>query len=502
MTGDLVFENVKFYYPSRIDVPVLAGFSGAFRQGQKIALVGASGSGKSSVVGMIERFHDPISGSIKLDGYDLRKLNVKWLRQQVKLIQQEPVLFAMSVRENIASGLLGTRFEHVSAEEKEQLVIEAAKIANAHDFILKLPDGYNTGCGAGGMLLSGGQKQRIAIARAVASRPLILLCDEASASLDSQSEQLVQAALDKASEGRLCISIAHRLSTVKNFDNIIVMGPTDLGGVILEQGNHNELMKKGGTYASLVSAQQLAQSQTSNTISKSTENGVPVVTALRVQRTISATTSSSDMMTAPALSRKETGKSVTSEVIALRKAEEGEVQDRTLGLSSIFKQCYLINQEKKAFYIAGFIASCMAGCLTPAVAIVYGYAIQNFTIQDRAQLLFESQRSALWFFVIAILCFFITWTQQYSLIVTAETLTGKLRSQTFQAILRQDVSYFDESNHSAGSLTGNLSDQPQKVNGLAGVTLGAILQAMATVVSGCIIGLVYSWKVRPVSGRI
>ncbi len=320
------------------------------------------------MVSLIELFYSPVSGVIRLDGHDLQDLNVRWLRQQIALVQQEPVLFSMSVRDNIATGLIGSKYEHASPEEKEKLIIEAATIANAHDFILKLPDGYNTSCGAGGMLLSGGQKQRVAIARAIVSKPLILLCDEASAALDSQSEAVVQAALDKAAEGRLSISIAHRLSTIRDCDLIMVMGPTEQGGAVLEQGNHRDLMASGGAYATLVSAQQLAESQKPASTPGSEAEDAAVLAALKLKRTASAT-SSSEFVETPALSRKNTGKSIASEVLAQRKAEEGEIADSTHGLAYLFKRCYRINREKKLYYIGGFIASGLAGCQMPAVAI-------------------------------------------------------------------------------------------------------------------------------------
>lgn len=201
--GEITLENIKFSYPSRPSVQVVKDLSITFRAGKTAALVGASGSGKSTVVSLVERFYDPISGVVKLDGNNLKDLNLKWLRSQIGLVSQEPTLFATTIRGNVAHGLIGTKHEHAPEEEKEALIKEACIKANADGFITKLPLGYDTMVGERGFLLSGGQKQRIAIARAIVSDPRILLLDEATSALDTQSEGIVQDALDKAAAGLL-----------------------------------------------------------------------------------------------------------------------------------------------------------------------------------------------------------------------------------------------------------------------------------------------------------
>ena len=201
--GHIELENVKFNYPSRPNIPILKEIDLYFEAGKTVALVGASGSGKSTIVSMVERFYDPLSGVVKVDGIDVKDLNLKWLRNQIGLVSQEPVLFATTIRNNVGHGLIGSKWENVSEEEKTTLIQEACTKANAHGFITKLPDGYDTMVGERGFLLSGGQKQRIAIARAIVSDPKILLLDEATSSLDTQSEGIVQDALDKAAAGKL-----------------------------------------------------------------------------------------------------------------------------------------------------------------------------------------------------------------------------------------------------------------------------------------------------------
>lgn len=254
VVGRITFDNVVFNYPSRPDVPILKGLNLDISPGSSIALVGASGTGKSTVVSLIERFYDPLSGTVQLDGVDIKGLNIKWLRQQIGLVQQEPVLFSTSIRNNVSHGFVGSPFENASEEEKFRLIQEACTKANAASFIQKLPQGYDTIVGERGVLLSGGQKQRIAIARAIVSDPRILLLDEATSALDTQSEGVVQDALDKAAAGRTTITIAHRLSTIRDSDQIYVIG----NGGVLEHGTHNQLLSNpDGPYAQLVIAQKL-----------------------------------------------------------------------------------------------------------------------------------------------------------------------------------------------------------------------------------------------------
>jgi ATP-binding cassette subfamily B (MDR/TAP) protein 1 len=207
--GEITFENVDFNYPSRPDVQVIKDLSLTFPAGKTTALVGASGSGKSTVISLVERFYDPLAGYVRLDGLDIRDFNLKWLRSQIGLVSQEPILFSTTIRQNVEHGLVGTPHQTASPEERMRLVREACIKANADGFISKLPSGYDTVVGERGFLLSGGQKQRVAIARAIVSDPRILLLDEATSALDTQSEGVVQNALDKAAAGTVLMLEGH-----------------------------------------------------------------------------------------------------------------------------------------------------------------------------------------------------------------------------------------------------------------------------------------------------
>jgi subfamily B ATP-binding cassette protein MsbA len=238
--GRVTYENVSFAYVP--DHPVLEDINLMVEPGEIVALVGPSGAGKTSMVNLLPRFYDPTTGVVRLDGVDLRELSLKDLRQRIGLVPQETILFGVSVRENIRYGRFDARDEEIE---------NAAQVANAHDFILGLPDGYDTIIGERGATLSGGQRQRLAIARAVLRSPRLLILDEATSALDTESELLVQEALSRLMQGRTTFIIAHRLSTIRNAHRILVMD----GGRIVESGSHTELIKQDGLYRRLYEAQ-------------------------------------------------------------------------------------------------------------------------------------------------------------------------------------------------------------------------------------------------------
>ncbi|KIK49186.1 hypothetical protein CY34DRAFT_797578 [Suillus luteus UH-Slu-Lm8-n1] len=474
VTGEITFENVRFNYPSRADVPILNSISITFPAGKTTALVGASGSGKSTIVALTERFYDPLSGSVMLDGTDLRELNIRWLRSQIGLVSQEPVLFATTIRDNVAHGLIGTTYEDASDEEKFRLIKAACIKSNADSFVNQLPQGYDTLVGERGFLLSGGQKQRVAIARAIVSDPRILLLDEATSALDTRSEGVVQDALDKAAAGRTTITIAHRLSTIKDADCILVMGE----GLVLERGTHAELLADvNGAYYRLVTAQTLREGHEDlDAVISSDENDLeqPMSHDLDIKSTV---------------------RSIRSDVASQLKETKGDqAPEQDYGIFYLMGRIAGLHREGLHRYLIGAFFAICSGIAYPASGIIYGHGISGFSATTSSERRYQGDRNALWFFILAILYGFCTGFQNYLFSSSAAVLIAKLRSMSFKAILRQDIEYFDNEKNSTGALTSSLSENPQKVNGLAGVTLGTIIQSITTILAGLIIGLVYAWK--------
>ena len=242
LRGEVVIDAIDFAYPARSDVAVFEGLSLTLMPGQVVALVGPSGAGKSTVAQLISRFYDPQAGGLTLDDVPYRELDPDWLREQVGVVRQEPVLFATTILDNIRYGRPDASREEVEA---------AARAANAHDFVSAFPEGYDTRVGERGVRLSGGQRQRVAIARALLKDPRILILDEATSSLDAESEHLVQEALERLMQGRTTLVIAHRLSTVKDADRVVVLD----GGRVVQEGTHADLVTAEGLYRRLVERQ-------------------------------------------------------------------------------------------------------------------------------------------------------------------------------------------------------------------------------------------------------
>ncbi len=300
----------------------------------------------------------------------------------------------------------------------------------------------------------------------------ILILDEATSALDGKSEAVVQDALDKASQGRTTVTVAHRLATIRNSDCIFVMG----AGAVLEKGSHNELLaNEKGPYAALVQAQALIQEKKEDEAD---------------EYLVDQSGSTTPHEEKPAMLRRATTNNSTT-ASSYGPGIKEEKDESRYSFYYLARRMYRINREDKLIYIGGFLGAIASGCVYPALAILFGKSIAAFSQTDSGELRRQSDRNALWYFISAIASAFAILLQNGCLSRSAESLTAKLRSMTFRAMLRQDIAFFDEEENATGALTSNLSDWPQKFNGLAGVTLGAIIQAVATLVFGMIIGLIF-----------
>ncbi|KAL5007363.1 hypothetical protein ScPMuIL_016169 [Solemya velum] len=449
-TGNIEFKGVSFTYPSRPDVKVLKNVSFQVSRGQTVALVGSSGCGKSTTVQLIQRFYDPEEGQITFDGHDIKNLNIKWLREHIGLVSQEPVLFGTTIAENIRYGR-----ENVTKEEIEA----ACREANAHNFILELPDKYETLVGERGAQLSGGQKQRIAIARALVRDPKLLLLDEATSALDMQSETVVQEALDKVRAGRTTIIIAHRLSTIKNADRII--GFQD--GCIVQQGTHDELMKSEGIYKTLVTHQVDELEEFADPKEKSKHDMKRLVSQKSV---------------------------VKKQSSIVEKKEQEEVKREKASLGKIMR----MNAPEWWLIVLGCLASIVNGGVQPAFAVIFAEILGVFSLADVEEQKKEIAMYALIFVGLGVASFITMFMQGYFFGKSGEELTERLRHLCFKALLRQDISFFDDHNNNTGALTTRLATDASLVQGAAGIRLGSFIQAISNIGTAIVIAFIYGWQ--------
>ena len=479
--GTVELRNIKHIYPSRPEVVVMEDVNLNVPAGKTTALVGASGSGKSTIVGLVERFYDPVGGNVYLDGHDITKLNLRWLRQQISLVSQEPTLFGTTIFGNIQHGLIGTKHEHESLEEQQVLIENAAKMANAHDFIVGLPEGYQTNVGERGFLLSGGQKQRIAIARAIVCDPKILLLDEATSALDTKSEGVVQAALDVAAQGRTTIVIAHRLSTIKTADNIVVMSR----GRIVEQGSHDELLERQGAYYCLVDAQRISAENKQQEIEEDAAEE-------KIDAELTKSASLQKTITNPKLERMATGKSVSSAVLANRPTISGP----HYSLWTLIKVVGSFNRKEIPIMLVGLAFCIVAGGGNPTQAVFFGQEIVSLSLPPPMYATLRSHANfwSLMYLMLALTQILAFSIQGIAFAYCSERLVHRARDKAFRVILRQDIAFFDKEENSAGSLTSFLSTETTHLAGMSGVTLGTILVVSTTLIAAISLSCAINYK--------
>ncbi|XP_065439382.1 ATP-dependent translocase ABCB1-like isoform X4 [Chrysemys picta bellii] len=483
LKGDIKFKNIHFCYPSRPDVKILKGLNLKVQSGKTIALVGSSGCGKSTAIQLLQRFYDPVQGEITLDGRDIRTLNIKWLREHIGLVSQEPILFATTIADNIRCGREGiTDYE----------IEKAAKKANAFDFISRLPEKFNTMVGERGAQLSGGQKQRIAIARALARNPRILLLDEATSALDTQSESIVQAALDKARAGHTTIVIAHRLSTIRTAD--VIAGFHN--GVVVEQGTHNELMTQKGVYSSLV-MQQGHGGNTQNGMSEDEDCEEEDLDDLKMENLTDVGGFEEpgviEMGSIPKGSRRHKSRKTSSKKKSSEKKKTKEKEEENLPAVP-YSRILALNKPEWLHIFFGVIAAAFSGGLHPAFSVLFGKIIGAFQETDPEKRSKNTTLLSLMFLVLGVISLVTHIIQGFMFGNSGEVLTKRLRSLSFKALLQQEIGWYDDPKNTIGVLLTRLATDASQVKGATGSRLGLFTKTASTLLTAIIIACVYDWR--------
>ncbi|XP_059639370.1 ABC transporter B family member 19-like [Cornus florida] len=461
--GKIMLKNVTFAYPSRPTLPILRSLNLVVPSGKTLALVGASGGGKSTIFALIERFYDPTNGSITLDGHDLRTLQIKWLRSQIGVVSQEPVLFASSILENVMMGKENSTRKEATA---------ACVAASAHNFISGLPQGYDTQVGDKGTQLSGGQKQRIALARAMIKDPTILLLDEPTSALDPESESMVQQAIDKISIGRTTIVIAHRLATVRNAHTIAVL---DCGSVV-EIGDHHQLMKNAGAYYELV---KLA----SEAVSK------PVPKQMDSKRDAEFSVYEKSVNDVYEISRSKYLKSM-QESYEVEEEEQKGAKQKKFRLQEVWK----LQRPELAMLLIGLLLGMLAGAILSIFPLVLGQALKVYFYPDASKMKREVGYLCLALVGLGLGCT-ISMTGQQGFCGWAGTrLTKRVRDFLFQAILKQEPGWFDFDENSTGVLVSRLSIDCISFRSVLGDRFSVLLMGLSSAAVGLGVSFLLEWR--------
>ncbi|TKR93550.1 hypothetical protein L596_007979 [Steinernema carpocapsae] len=474
LRGEIVLEDVQFSYPLREDMKVLAGVSLTVSPGQKIALVGASGCGKSTIVNLLLRFYDPDSGKVTIDGHDLRNVNVRSLREAIGIVNQEPILFDGTLEENILLGREGATHEDV---------VRTCRLANAMEFIQHLPEGLQTRVGERGVQMSGGQKQRIAIARALIKNPQILLLDEATSALDTESESIVQKALDQAQEGRTTIIVAHRLSTIRDVDQILVFK----AGHIVESGTHEELIQAKGMFYEMTVAQQInqihqSQKRTDSEGDDSAEERSDIVESPRRRK-----------ITETAI-RKYTRESsvISTHSTALQVRQMQEDMEKESVVPSSMTKIFLTNRESWCYLALGLFGCCISGTVPPFFALVYSQIFNVFS-EPADQLAPDAIFWSIMFIVLGLVNSFGFLISANMLGRCGEAMTMKLRYEAFKNLLRQDIGFYDDKRHNTGKLCTRFATDVPNVRYVF-TRLPVVVSSIVTLVGALAIGFTFGWQ--------
>ncbi|KAK8062991.1 ABC multidrug transporter, partial [Apiospora hydei] len=526
---NIVLWNVNFTYPTRPKTKVLDELKLIIPAGKVTAIVGPSGSGKSTIVGLIERwyeldgdrtrtnwyvtilsrvtFHTRFrwcgtnesskqvaffrNGSITVGSHRLHEIDLKWWRSQIGLVQQEPFLFNDTIFNNVANGLVGTVWENATEAKKRQLVEVACREAYADEFILRLPEGFDTSVGDAGIKLSGGQRQRIAIARSIVKQPAILILDEATSSIDVRGEKVVQAALDRVSRNRTTIMIAHRLSTVKKADHIVVLSK----GKVVQWGNHESLMaQRGGPYWLLTNAQQLGMGN------KGPGHGAGGGEEVEEGASASAVADEmSDTAFTEADKRTMDLMTLDPETVPVSSARiPGPKVNKPQGALRSLGGMLLEQKSLWPWYSILLVGALIAGASTPVQAYLFATLISSFAFWGET-LVQITNFWCLMFVVVAAAVGMGYFALGFASTRIAFLITSAYRREYFANIISKPVSFFDAEDHSAGALTALLAMDPAQLQQLLGTNMAFVTISLLSV-TGCLaIAFYFGWKLTAVA---
>lgn len=512
--GHFELRNVSFTYPSRTEQQVLRNVSLECPAGKQTAIIGLSGSGKSTIASLMLRLYDPTEGSVLLDGKEVRDLNTRQLRSCIGMVQQEATLLDRSILENIAHGLvnsaspeherlhpvlIGPQLGEVATAIREgqdankaaqpygaevmeivEMVQHAATLADAARFIDQLSQGLGTMVGSNGTLLSGGQKQRIAVARALVKDPKVLILDEATASLDSRSEKEILSAIGRCSEGRTMISIAHRLSTIKNADKIIVMRD----GSFVEEGNHSELMAKEGAYAALVQLQNLStessndqadkhSSDITESNSKEDSSAEDLKSEIKEPVSIDTTEKSLDLSPAP----------------SIKKPAKKSLWYLSKGMLPILRPYLLIA-------LIAILGASIVGAAFSVEAVIFGNTVGSLTPCETPDYVrSRGEFFGLMFFILAIIEFFANIVSWVGFGWVSEKSIYNVRVLLFRSLFEQDLQWHQSNNRNPTSLLGYITSDGNLISGLSGSIIGTIFSICINLVVAVVMTLIIAWKI-------
>ncbi|TGO38807.1 hypothetical protein BHYA_0067g00380 [Botrytis hyacinthi] len=519
--GGFEFKDVSFTYPSRPEITVLNNITLSIPANKNTAIVGLSGSGKSTIAGLVTRLYDPTHGKILFDGHDIRECNTRDLRGFLSLVQQEPSLLDRSLLENIAHGLINSsnpnhahlksalnssELSDLASEVREgkdlmatvasrspeiieiiNLVRKAAELADADSFITALQHGYGTTVGSSGRLISGGQKQRVALARALVKDPAVLILDEATASLDSRSEQRIQQAINKIASGRTMITIAHRLSTITTADNIIVMHK----GVIVEQGNHSELMAKNGAYADLVKLQGLGSTSGKNeraSIDSVSKSVATTSTAVDIEK--------SSVISAPVGDGEELELSAKKEAAGDVPEEDQEPETPKKSIWALMKgYAPTLRPHFLTIFIA-LVASIVVGGAFSGEAVIFGNTVGSLNPCKSASYI-DSKGNfyGLLFFILAIIEFFGNLVSWAGFGWISEKIVFNVRVLSFRSLFEQDLQWHQSEGRTPAVLLSYITRDGNALAGLSGSVIGTLFSITVNLIAAIVLTHIIAWKI-------